>query len=40
MCEYNPIEAVKTNVIGIQNLIDICLYEEVGKVIFTSTGKV
>lgn len=39
MCEYNPIEGVKTNVIGTQNLNDICLYEEVGKVIFTSTGK-
>jgi UDP-N-acetylglucosamine 4,6-dehydratase len=39
MCEYNPIEAVKTNVIGTQNLIDMCLDEEIEKVIFTSSGK-
>lgn len=38
-CEYNPFEAVKTNVIGIQNLIDIAMDEEVKKVIFTSSDK-
>jgi FlaA1/EpsC-like NDP-sugar epimerase len=38
-CEYNPFEAVKTNVIGIQNLIDAALAEEVEKVIFTSSDK-
>ena len=38
-CEYNPFEAVKTNVIGIQNLIDVALDEEVEKVIFTSSDK-
>jgi len=38
-CEYNPFEAVKTNVIGTQNLIDVAIDEEVGKVIFTSSDK-
>jgi UDP-N-acetylglucosamine 4,6-dehydratase/5-epimerase len=39
MCEYNPYEAVKTNIIGTQNLIEVCLRHHVQKVIFTSTGK-
>jgi UDP-N-acetylglucosamine 4,6-dehydratase len=39
MCEYNPYEAVKTNIIGTQNVIEICLQQKVQKVIFTSTGK-
>ena len=38
-CEYNPFEAVKTNAIGIQNLIDVSLDEEVERVIFTSSDK-
>ena len=38
-CEYNPFEAVKTNVLGIQNLIDVAMDEEVEKVIFTSSDK-
>lgn len=38
-CEYNPFEAVKTNVIGTQNLIDAALNEEVDKLIFTSSDK-
>ncbi len=38
-CEYNPFEAVKTNVMGIQNLIDVCLDQKVKKVIFTSSDK-
>lgn len=38
-CEYNPFEAVKTNTIGIQNLIDVAMDEEVEKVIFTSSDK-
>jgi len=38
-CEYNPFEAVKTNVIGIQNLIDVAMGEEIEKVIFTSSDK-
>lgn len=39
MCEYNPYEAVKTNVTGTRNVIDLCLRENVEKMIFTSTGK-
>ena len=38
-CEYNPFEAVKTNVIGMQNLIDVAMDAEVEKVIFTSSDK-
>ena len=38
-CEYNPFEAIKTNVIGMQNLIDTVMNEEVEKVIFTSSDK-
>ena len=37
--EYNPEEAVKTNVIGTQNLIDVALDEEVDKFITVSTDK-
>lgn len=39
MCESNPCEAVKTNILGTKNVIDACLREDVKKVIFTSTGK-
>lgn len=38
-CEYNPMEAVKTNVIGTQNVIEAALEEEVEKVVFTSSDK-
>lgn len=38
-CEYNPFEAIKTNVLGTQNLIDVAIDEEVDKVIFTSSDK-
>lgn len=38
-CEYNPLEAVKTNVIGTQNLIDAAMNEEVEKLVFTSSDK-
>ncbi|MBU5355390.1 polysaccharide biosynthesis protein [Paenibacillus barcinonensis] len=39
-CEYNPMEAVKTNVIGVQNLIEAALDNNVKKVISISTDKV
>ena len=39
MCEYNPCEAVKTNIEGTNNVIDACLRGNVEKLIFTSTGK-
>jgi len=38
-CEYNPFEAVKTNVLGTQNLIEVALDKEVDKVIAINTDK-
>ncbi|RKY23888.1 MAG: hypothetical protein DRP79_08555 [Planctomycetota bacterium] len=38
-CEYNPFEAVKTNIIGTQNVIDAAMHVRAQKVIFTSTDK-
>ena len=37
--EYNPFEAVKTNIMGGQNVIDACLSSTVRKVIALSTDK-
>ncbi len=37
--EYNPSEAIKTNIDGAQNLIDASLEENIKKVIFLSTDK-
>ncbi len=39
ICEYNPFEAVKTNVLGTQNLIEAAMEEEVTKFIAISTDK-
>lgn len=39
LCETNPLEAVKTNVIGTQNVIDAARELNVGKVIGISTDK-
>ncbi|SHN67087.1 Polysaccharide biosynthesis protein [Paenibacillus sp. ov031] len=38
-CEYNPFEAVQTNVIGTQNVIQAAIANGVKKVLFTSTDK-
>jgi UDP-N-acetylglucosamine 4,6-dehydratase/5-epimerase len=38
-CEYNPFEAVKTNVIGTQNLIDASITQHVSRVLLISTDK-
>lgn len=38
-CEYNPFEAVQTNIIGTQNVIQSALTAGVEKVLFTSTDK-
>lgn len=38
-CEYNPFEAVLTNVIGTQNVIQSAITCDVKKVLFTSTDK-
>ncbi len=37
--EYNPMEAVKTNVIGAENVINVCIDQEVKHVIALSTDK-
>jgi len=37
--EYNPFEAIKTNVMGSQNVIDACLEEDVEKAICIGTDK-
>ena len=37
--EYNPLEAIKTNVLGSQNLIEACLQSNVKKVIALSSDK-
>jgi UDP-N-acetylglucosamine 4,6-dehydratase len=39
LCEYNPFEAVKTNVLGTQNLIEVAMEQEVEKLITISTDK-
>ncbi|MDD1662034.1 MAG: polysaccharide biosynthesis protein [Methanomicrobiales archaeon] len=39
LCEYNPFDAVKTNVLGTQNVLDAALTAGVGKVINISTDK-
>ena len=37
--EYNPFEAIKTNVLGSQNVIDACLHENVETAICVGTDK-
>lgn len=38
-CEYNPFEAIKTNVIGMENVIKAAIYNNVESVVFTSSDK-
>lgn len=38
-CEFFPMEAVKTNIIGIDNVIDIAIKNKVKKVVVLSTDK-
>ena len=37
--EYNPIECIKTNVIGAENLINACIDQKVRRVVALSTDK-
>ena len=37
--EYNPMECIKTNVLGAQNVIDSCIANDVKKVVALSTDK-
>ncbi len=39
MCEYNPFEAIKTNILGTQNVIDLAIKHNLEKVIAISTDK-
>ena len=40
ICEYNPFEATKVNVLGTENLIRASIYNKVSKFILISTDKV
>ncbi len=37
--EYNPMEAVKTNIIGAENIINVCIDQKVERLIALSTDK-
>ena len=39
LCEYNPFDAVQTNVVGTQNIIEACKHSNVKKFVFISTDK-
>jgi UDP-N-acetylglucosamine 4,6-dehydratase (inverting) len=39
IAEYNPIEAIKTNIMGAANVIDTAIDNDVEKVVFISTDK-
>jgi FlaA1/EpsC-like NDP-sugar epimerase len=39
LCEFNPFDAVKTNVLGTQNVLDAAFAQEVEKVVTISTDK-
>ncbi len=39
LCEYNPFDAVKTNIIGTQNVLNSALNQNVEKVVLISTDK-
>ena len=38
-CEFFPIEAVKTNIIGYENVIDVAVQYDVKKIVLLSTDK-
>ncbi|MBI2267561.1 MAG: polysaccharide biosynthesis protein [Armatimonadetes bacterium] len=38
-CEYNPFEAVQTNILGMQNVVEAAMAVEAERVILTSTDK-
>ncbi|MCG9565858.1 polysaccharide biosynthesis protein [Vibrio chagasii] len=38
-CEFHPMEAVKTNVLGTDNVLEACIVNEVAKVVCLSTDK-
>lgn len=38
-CEFHPMEAVKTNVLGTENVLEACIANEVSKIVCLSTDK-
>ncbi len=38
-CEYNPFEAIKTNIIGLQNSLEVAIDNNIEKFIYTSSDK-
>ncbi|MFS1413855.1 UDP-glucose 4-epimerase [Vibrio sp. 10N.286.49.C2] len=38
-CEFHPMEAVKTNVLGTENVLEACISNEVSRVVCLSTDK-
>jgi len=39
LCEYNPFEAIKTNILGAQNVVSVAIDHNIEKVIAISTDK-
>ncbi len=39
LCEYNPLEAISTNIIGTENVIKASIYNKIDRCIFISTDK-
>jgi len=39
ICEYNPFEAVKTNAVGLQNVVDAAIDANIDQFVFTSSDK-
>lgn len=39
LCEYNPFEAIETNILGTQNVISAAIEHNVGRVVVISTDK-
>lgn len=39
LSEYNPFEAVKTNIVGLQNVVDTAIDSSVERLVFTSSDK-
>src|SRR5215472_244928 len=39
LCEYNPFEAIQTNVMGTKNVIDAAVDQKINRVMFISTDK-
>ena len=37
--EYNPFETVQTNIVGTQNIIEVCINKNINKTILVSTDK-